>query len=71
MYAFDICLHSEHHAVQTILHELLVKGHELGDEGFQMVDGFAAQLQPMLVICCHVRHLCLELAIAVLQQLCH
>lgn len=37
-------LHSEHHAVQTIFHELFVKSHELGDESFQVVDGFVAHL---------------------------
>lgn len=71
MLACDVCLHSEHHAVQTIFHELLVKGHELGDESFQVVDGFAAHLQPVLVIGCHVCHLCLQLTVTVLQQLCY
>lgn len=71
LYACDVCLHSEHHAIQTIFHELLVKGHELGGEGFQVVDGFVAQLQSMLVIGCQVCHLCLELAVTVLQELRH
>lgn len=70
MHGCDVSLPSEHHAVQTVFHELLVKSHELGDKGFQVVDGFAAQLQPMLIIGCHVCHLCLQLAVAVLQQLC-
>lgn len=60
---------SKHHGVQTVFHELLVDGHELGSEGLQVVDSFAAQLQSVFVVSCHVGHLCLQLPIAVTQQL--
>lgn len=40
----QVCLHSEHHAIQTIFHELLVNSHELGDERLKVVDSFAAHL---------------------------
>lgn len=59
----------EHHAVQTVFHKLFVHSHELGDEGFQVVDGLAAQLQPVLVVGRHVSHLRLQLPVAVAQQL--
>lgn len=61
----------EHHAIETVLHELLVHGHELGHESFQVVDGLAAQLQPVFVVGSHVSHLGLQLAVAVAQQLRH
>lgn len=67
----QVYLHSEHHAVQTIFHELLVNSHELGDECFKVVDSFVAHLQSVLVVGCHVRHLRFQLAVTVLQQLRH
>lgn len=67
----QVYLHSEHHAIQTIFHELLVNSHELGDERLKVVDSFAPHLQSVLVVGCHVRHLCFQLAITVLQQLRH
>lgn len=60
----------EHHAIETIFHELLVHGHEPGDEGLEVVDGLVAQLQPVLIVGSQVSHLCLQLPVAVVQQLC-
>lgn len=62
---------SKHHSIQTIFHELLVNGHELGGEGLKVIDSLIAQLQSVFVVGCHVGHLRLQLAIAVTQQLCH
>lgn len=62
---------SKHHPIEAVLHELLVDGHELGGEGLEVVDGFAAQLHPVLVVSCHVGHLRLQLTVAVAQQLGH
>lgn len=61
----------EHHAIETVFHELLVHGHELGDESFKVVDGLVAQLQSVFVVGSHVSHLGLQLTVAVAQQLCH
>jgi len=60
---------SKHHPIQTVFHELLVDGHELGGEGLEVVDGLAAQLQAVFVVGRHVGHLRLQLTIAVTQQL--
>lgn len=65
----QVHLESKHHGIQTVFHELLVDGHELGGEGLEVVNSFAAQLQSVFVEGCHVGHLCLQLAIAVTQQL--
>lgn len=60
---------SEHHAIQTVFHKLLVHCHELGGESFKVVDSFVAQLQSVFIVSCHVGHVCLQLAVAVTQQL--
>lgn len=62
-----ILVHSEskHHGIQTVLHELLVNGHELCSEGLEVVDSFVAELQSVFVVGCHVSHLRLQLTIAV------
>ena len=57
----------KHHAIQTILHELLVDGHELGGECLKVVDRFVAQLQSVFVEGGHVSYLCLQLAVAVTE----
>lgn len=62
---------SKHHGIQTVFHELLVNSHELGSEGFEVVDSLASQLQSVFVVSCHVSHLCLQLPVAVAQQLCN
>ena len=52
----DIILNVESEkACQSFLKESLVNAHELGNEGLDVEDGFAAQLQSMLVV---GRHLC-------------
>lgn len=68
---FEVHSESKHHVVQTVFHELLVEGHELGSEGLEVVDSFVAQLQSVFVVGCYVGHLGLQLTVAVTQQLCY
>lgn len=69
----NLCVRSgsKHHGIQTVFHELLVNSHELGSEGFKVVDSLASQLHSVFVVSCHVSHLCLQLPVAVAQQLCN
>ena len=56
-------------ASQCLFHELEVDGHELGDEGLEVVDRLAALVHPVLEEGRPVGHLVLEPAVAVLEQL--
>ena len=46
-----------------VLHELHIDGHELGDEGLEVVDGLIALLQPVLVECSDLAKFSLQLTI--------
>lgn len=64
----ELLAESEHHAFQAVLHELLIKCHKLRHERFQMINGFAAQLQSVLIVGCHLCHFPFQLPITVMEE---
>lgn len=66
---FIISFHSKHHGFKALFKESLVDAHELGNECFKMINSLVPLLHAMLVESSLVGNLCLQLTIAVLEQL--